>query len=106
MSKSFKGRLMGVEYDSPTLFEQSAKALGFRVGKGRSTSPKRVWAPGTPIAVTIDGERIAGQVWSQSDCRGFVWVALDSGQFVAIFTQMTNPLAYDRPNGTRLGQVA
>jgi hypothetical protein len=105
MSK-FKGRLMGVEYDNPTLFEQSARALGFRRCKGRSTHSKRTWRPGTPVAVLIDGERIQGQVWSESDRRGSVWVALDNGRYVSVFTQMRNPIVSDIPGGTQLGRVA
>lgn len=66
----FSGRLMGVEYDDPKLFERAAAALGFKSCRGRVG--KKSWALGTAVAVILDGERIeaSGEDWTyaNNDC--------------------------------------
>ena len=97
----FSGRLMGVEYDDPKLFERAAAALGFKSCRGRVG--KKSWALGTAVAVILDGERVEGQVWSKASA-GYVWIALDNGRYVAVSIRTAAVL--DRPAGKPVGQVA
>lgn len=60
---------------------------------------------GASVTVILDGTRVAGQVWSLTDVEGYVWVALDNGQFVALHT--LSGTAYKAPRSNeRVGQVA
>lgn len=100
MSKSFKGRLAGVDYDQPGLFEQAAKALGFGVAR-------RSWKPGAPVTIaTRSGKRISGQVWSKADSSN-VWVALEDQRFALVSTRTRSASVVDR-DGRRdyIGAVA
>lgn len=56
-----------------------------------------------------DGTWSKGSVWSQADKKGYVWVALDSGRYVAVYTRTlavsSDTGSYKRaPN--HLGKVA
>lgn len=80
----FEGVVGGVRYDEPALFETAARGLGYRSGgKGRSKRPKP-WRLGTAVSVLKSGETeaVEGQVWSRGSIDGYMWLALDSGEFV------------------------
>lgn len=98
----FKGKVGGVVYDEPTLFETAARRLGYS-GYGRRSN---VWKVGTDIAVVINGETIHGQVWAPTDTRNYVWVALDSGRYVAVFTPTGQLRERPRGVGEWIGRVA
>lgn len=98
----FAGTVGGITYTDRDEFERTARALGFRDGGARADS----WKLGTPVCVTLaDGERVHGQVWAQSEMRGYMWVALDNGRYVAVHTG--SGTAYKAPRSSeRVGQVA
>jgi hypothetical protein len=101
MSTKFRGVVGGVTYTDPALFEQAARGLGYH-RNGRRTS----WRLGTPVRITLeDGTKVDGQVWAKAAGRGYVWVALDNGRYVAVHQQ--SGIAYERPaSGERVGRVA
>ena len=99
MSKSFKGRLAGVDYDQPGLFKQAAKALGFGVAR-------RSWKPGAPVTIQTLGGRVSGQVWSKAEGSD-VWVALEDQRFALVSTRTRSASVLDRQGGRDyLSQVA
>lgn len=98
MSKHFKGRLAGVDYDQPGLFEQAARTLGYGLAR-------RSWKPGAPVTIDHrDGRRISGQVWSKAEGSD-VWVALDDGTFVRV-SPRTRYVSDATPRRNHLGRVA
>lgn len=81
MARSFKGVVGGVTYTDPSLFEQAARALGFRPNKARQ--PK--WKVGTPVGIRLEsGERIEGQVWALDWTPNYAWIALDDGRYARV----------------------
>ncbi|TCJ23036.1 hypothetical protein [Nocardioides jejuensis] len=99
MTISFHGTLLGVEYTDPAEFEKAAKANGFQNGRKDDT-----WKLGTDVVLTINDEKIRGQIWCRAQTRGYVWVALDNGKYVAINTRYGG--IYERPGGDELGRWA
>lgn len=98
----FRGRLAGVTYTDRGLFEETARAMG-RLPLGGQTRIE--WKPGIEVAVQIGEEVVRGQVWARTPRRGYVWIALDGGRFVALNTRYGG--VYAQPaDGTSIGRVA
>lgn len=97
----FRGRLAGVIYTDRALFETTAMSMGLTSDRERRPE----WKPGIEVAVTIDGETLTGQVWARCPERGYVWVALDGGRFVALNTRYGG--VYEQPrSATKIGRLA
>lgn len=76
----FSGRVGGVTYDDPGLFERAAHALG-HFGVGRRSAR---WKVGTEVALTIDEVRITGQVWDRGPRKETYWIALEDGRYALL----------------------
>lgn len=75
----FSGTVGGVTYADPTAFEKAARNLGYRRhGERPRASAVKL---GTEVCVTVDGEKVRGQVWSHSPRPGHVWLALTGGRY-------------------------
>lgn len=103
----FKGIIGGVTYTDRAAFENAARDAGHRLGADRTGD----WRVGLPVRIRLDdGTVIEGQVWAKGDrprC-GWVWVALDSGQYARVWTGTGAAQLYDgrgRPTDVK-GKVA
>lgn len=76
----FAGRVGGVTYDDPALFEEAARSLGYKDVMSRGGR----WKVGTEVALTVDGERVAGQVWDRGPRKETYWVALENGAYALL----------------------